>query len=57
MPLVEISVKKEAFTAEELEKFGKDVMDQVVKTYKELKGKEPAHVWVTFRELAGVKIK
>jgi len=42
MPLVEISVKKGAFTAEELEQFAKDVMDQILKTYKELKGKEPA---------------
>lgn len=56
MPLVEVSVKKGAFTTDEIERFSEDVMDQVVKTYKKLKGKEP-HVWITFRELAGVKIK
>lgn len=53
MPLVEISMKKGAFTAEEIEKFGNEIKEQVVKTYKEIKGSEP-HVWVTFRELVGL---
>lgn len=57
MPLVEISVRKEALTAEEIEKFGEAIMEQVVKTYKELKGREPRVVWVIFRELVGTKIR
>jgi len=56
MPLVEISVRKGSLTEEEIEKFGKAIMNQVVQTYKELKGREP-RVWVTFRELAGLQIK
>lgn len=53
MPLVEITVRKGSLTDEQIAKFGEVIRDQVVKTYKEMKGTEP-HVWVMFREIIGL---
>lgn len=51
IPLVEIKVGKGTFTPEQLERLGKDVTDQVTRTYQELKGVKPKHVWVIFHEV------
>jgi hypothetical protein len=53
VPLVEISVRKGAFTDDELSTFGEEIKNQVVNTYRDLKGREP-QVWVTFRELESI---
>lgn len=51
MPLIEIKVGKGAFTPEQLGRLGKDVTDQVTRTYQEIKGVRPKHVWAIFHEV------
>jgi len=53
LPLVEITVRKGSLTDEQIAKFGEVIRDQVVKTFKEMKGTEPP-VWVMFREIIGL---
>lgn len=51
MPIVELSVRKGAFTAEQKVKMGRDITEYMIKAYKELRGLEPRHVDVLIREL------
>ncbi|MFQ6085801.1 MAG: 4-oxalocrotonate tautomerase family protein [Candidatus Bathyarchaeia archaeon] len=51
MPLVEIKLGEGSLPSEQLQRLGKDVTDQINRTYQDLRGRRPSHVWVVIQEV------